>query len=157
MTGRVVSTADAVVLINHDRVDHVLLVRRADDSDAYPGHWALPGGLVDLDNPAEFPYSVTAARELAEETGLTLEIGEELRLFGLYGAHGRDPRGDYVSNAYWTRLYRGSLPEVHGGDDAAEARWFPLAELQPGGRVGRLAFDHFQIIIDALKASGGQK
>ncbi len=81
-----------------------------------------------------------ARRELDEETGLGSAGG--LRLVGVYDAPGRDPRGWTVSVAY-----RADLPgeaAVVGGDDAADARWFPV------GSLPAVAFDHAAIIADAV-------
>ena len=85
-----------------------------------------------------------AVRELHEETGL--EVAEsDLSLIGVFSAPGRDPRGRTVTAAYLVRLPE--CAEATGGDDAAEARWFPLPELPP------LAFDHADIIAAATAAS----
>jgi len=80
-----------------------------------------------------------AVRELQEETGLMLN---SLRCTGVYDAVGRDPRERVISVAYATWLNE-ELP-VSGGDDAAEALWVPLKKAFP------LAFDHLQIVDDAL-------
>jgi len=45
---------------------------------------------------------------------------------------------------YYQFLY--DAPEIKAGDDAAEAKWFPLAELP------ELAFDHQRIIDDFAKS-----
>ncbi len=59
----------------------IVLIRRRDN-----GLWSLPGGIVDWDED----IATAAARELTEETGLTLKsVG---RLVGVYSAPGRDPR-----------------------------------------------------------------
>ena len=126
-------TAD-VVAVRPGPVDSVLLIRRG--AGPFEGAWALPGGFVEHDEPPED----AARRELAEETGLAYE--GPLRLVGVYGDPGRDPRGWTVSAVYLA-LVPGD-PDVTGADDAAEARWF-AADALPA-----LAFDHALIVTDAL-------
>jgi len=70
-------------------IDSVLLVRRG--NEPFKDEWALPGGFVD---ESERPEDA-GRRELAEETGLSYE--GPLRLVGVYGDPGRDPRGWTVS------------------------------------------------------------
>ena len=127
-------TADCVVIghaANSSR--HVLLIRRG--NEPYKGCWALPGGFMDMEETLE----QCALRELKEETGLT-PTGDitELKSFSTVD---RDPRGRTITVAFLTEM---PLTEAKGGDDAAEARWFPLDELPP------LAFDHDEIIKEAL-------
>jgi len=76
------------------------------------------------------------AREIAEETGLK---GLPLRQFRAFGDPGRDPRGHTVTIAYVAEVV-GEPPQVQGGDDAAEARWFPIDQLP------EMAFDHERIL-----------
>ena len=109
--------ADAIVTAHtaHDRV--LLMVERGD------GHgWALPGGTAE---PGEHP-SVTALRELREETGLRLG-GVLWR--GFRPRYVPDPR---ASDEAWmvtvpvrTRLgtIESDLPSVTGADDARRAEW----------------------------------
>lgn len=115
-------TADAVCEVD----GHVLLVRRA--SLIGRGLWALPGGFMD---PGETFYE-TAIRELNEETGLSGDP-ESMRVSvagsAVFDHPGRSPRGRLITQAFHIRLNRASLPEVRGADDAAEARWWPIADL----------------------------
>ena len=122
-------TVDAAILSTRHGKRCVLLIRRA--RPPFEGTWALPGGFVEMDEPLE----TAAARELAEETELT---GIALRQLHTFGDPHRDPRGRSISV-----VYRGEAPPdaaVKGGDDAAEAGWFPLDALPP------LAFDHDKIV-----------
>lgn len=112
----------------------VLLVRRG--QPPFAGCWALPGGFVGIDESLDD----AARRELQEETGLSQA---EMRQFYAYGDPDRDPRGRVVTVAYYA-LIPGDVP-VRGGDDAIEARWFTVDDLP------ELAFDHAQIIHDALE------
>lgn len=75
-----------------------------------------------------------AMRELCEETGLKLEY---LKQFGTFSAVNRDPRERVITIAFYA-LARKS--DVHGGDDAAKAQWFPIEDVPP------LAFDHDYIL-----------
>lgn len=125
-------TADIVLLA----AGHVLLIER--DWAPYEGCWALPGGHVDAGETS----MAAAARELAEETGITVPTAD-LRQVAAYDTPDRDPRGRYVSVAYTTTLPSPIPPKA--GDDATAARWWPLNALP-----GRLAFDHDKILTDAV-------
>ncbi len=133
-------TADSVVFAGPAASRRVLLIRRG--RPPFEGMWALPGGFLD---EYELPEAA-ARRELAEETGL--EIGElPVRLVGVYGERGRDPRGWTVSAVFMADLGE-TLPEVTGGDDAERAEWHPVDDLP------ELAFDHARILGHALVLLG---
>jgi 8-oxo-dGTP diphosphatase len=109
----------AVVL----RDDHVLLVRRANPPDA--GLWGFPGGKI------EFGETVQSAalRELREETAVTAEAGAVLTTLDVFetASDGRIGR-HFILIAILCRWMSG---EPIAGDDAMEARWFPIADLDP--------------------------
>ncbi|PJK28065.1 NUDIX domain-containing protein [Minwuia thermotolerans] len=125
-------TVDCVVF---DAEERLLLIRRG--KPPFEGMHALPGGFVDLGERAE----EAAARELAEETGI--EARPE-RLIGVYSDPARDPRGHVVSVAFLFRLPPDAPAPRGGGDAAAAAFHADWRELD-------LAFDHAQILDDALK------
>jgi 8-oxo-dGTP diphosphatase len=150
-------TVDVVALTIRDGDLHVLLIRRG--GPPFEGRWALPGGFV---QPAE-DLRDTAARELAEETGLIRLRRVHLEQLATYGAPRRDPRMRVVSVAYLA--FAPDLPEPVGGSDAREAAWVPVSLLglpdaadtrgrpvqQRPGTTRRLAFDHARILADGLE------
>jgi 8-oxo-dGTP diphosphatase len=121
-------TADAVI-VDADR--GVVLVRRR--HAPFAGCWALPGGFVEISESC----AAACRREAKEETGLDVECVE---LIGVFSDPGRDPRGHTISAIYLCRVVGG---ELSGGDDAAEARWFPDVHTL------ELAFDHRQVLAAA--------
>lgn len=124
-------TVDTVVV--HD--GKVLLIRRG--HPPFQDHWALPGGFVDEGETVE----QAAERETREETGLRVRLEG---LIGVYSDPERDPRGHTVSVVFLAGPHGQSDPStVQGGDDAAQAEWFPLDQPPP------LAFDHDQILAAA--------
>lgn len=129
-------TVDVVLFALREDQLRVLLVRRK--HWPYADHWALPGGFVDIDESLE----EAAQRELFEETAAS---GVQLEQFHTFGDPGRDPRMRVISVAYFALLAADQALAIRGGDDAAEARWWPVHDLPP------LAFDHDLILRRAIK------
>ena len=127
-------TADCVV-ITKESLPKVLLIQRG--AAPYKGAWAFPGGFMNMDETTE----QCAIRELEEETGLKVATVHQI---GAYSKVDRDPRGRTITIAYLAII--DSPEEVSGQDDAANAMWYPITELP------HLAFDHYDIIKDAIAA-----
>ena len=127
-------TTDCVIFTYEDWTLKVLLVRRG--GEPYKGSWAFPGGFLRLEETA----MEGALRELREETSLT--PSSPIVQLGVFSDVDRDPRERVITIA-WYALVKPS--EVVGGDDAAEAAWFPVDDLPS------LAFDHAQIFSEALE------
>ncbi len=128
-------TVDALVFAgNRQDGFSLLLIRRK--NEPFKGHWAIPGGFVDMDETLE----EAVVRELEEETNIRLEKMEQLHAFS---AIDRDPRHRTVSVAF-TGIIE-ARQQAKGGDDAAEAKWFST------NRLPELAFDHQEIIGLAIK------
>ena len=119
---------------------HVVLVERGEEP--FIGCWALPGGFVRIDED----LSQAATRELAEETAVH-DGSWHLEQLGSYGSPFRDPRMRVVTVAHWGIC--SELPHPEGGGDAASADLKPVEDIERG--VIRLAFDHGQILEDALE------
>lgn len=123
-------TVDIIIVAAEGNALKVLLVRRR--QDPFAGQWAVPGGFVKANESLE----EAAARELAEETGLT---NVELVQLHTFGDPKRDPRQRTITVVYVGRVPSTAL-QLRPGDDAAEVAWFSLLELPD------LAFDHAQIL-----------
>jgi 8-oxo-dGTP diphosphatase len=114
----------------------IVLVRRRNE----PLGWALPGGFIDRGESA----ATAGRREAKEETGLDVELTE---LLGVYSDPRRDPRGFFTLSAVFIGRAEG---RPQGGDDAAEARVFPLDALPKD-----VVFDHPTIIDDYRRLRAG--
>ena len=125
-------TADCVV-ITREAEPKVLLIQRG--YDPFKGCWAFPGGFMNMDETTE----QCAIRELEEETGLKVDTIHQI---GAYSKVDRDPRGRTITVAYLAIIDKPLA--VTGQDDAAKAEWFPISNLP------KLAFDHEEIISDAV-------
>lgn len=125
---------DCVVFGIDDGDLKVLLIQR--DLAPFEGHWALPGGFVQMDE--SLPEA--ALRELREETGLERVFMEQLCT---YGEVERDPRGRVVSVAYYALVKLGDH-RVQAATDARDASWFSVWD------TPTLAFDHEAILQDAV-------
>ncbi|MBA2273990.1 MAG: NUDIX domain-containing protein [Actinobacteria bacterium] len=108
-TGAPILGVGAVVL----RGGSLLMVQRAHDPGARL--WSVPGGKVE---PSE--YLVQAVkREVWEETGLSIEVGDLLGIHEVIGA-----AVHYVVLDYTAEIAGAPTPRAAG--DAADARWVPL-------------------------------
>jgi 8-oxo-dGTP diphosphatase len=136
-------TADVVALCDVAGDLQVLLVTRG--AEPFAGRLALPGGFVDPDED----LADAARRELAEETGVSMPQLPLVQV-GAYGKPDRDPRMRTVSVAF--RLHLTSPAEAAGGDDASDAEWQSVPDVL--AHPDRLAFDHGQILRDAVQQSG---
>ncbi len=124
-------TADIALFTIRERALQVLLIKRKEWPDA--GRWAVPGGFVRPDETLED----AARRELAEETGVSEVLLEQLRVFS---EPKRDPR-TWVITVAFTALVASDALTLKAGTDAADAQWFPMARLP-----FPLAFDHHAIL-----------
>jgi 8-oxo-dGTP diphosphatase len=130
-------TVDAIVIAEKNGQSLVLLILRK--ADPFKGKWALPGGFAGIDET----LSDACKRELKEETGLW---NIELKQFYTFDAPDRDPRERVISVTFHGKLKE--IVAVKGGDDALEAKWFPVASLP------EMAFDHKEIIEKFIRQQG---
>jgi len=111
----------------------LLMVQRA--HFPYVGDWTIPAGFCEWDeNPAD-----TAVRELAEETGLQVEVGD---LFRVYNGDD-DPRTNAILILYFARIVGG---ELRAADDALQARFFSRSEIP-----ANIAFASHRQAVQTLK------
>jgi bifunctional NMN adenylyltransferase/nudix hydrolase len=130
-------TVDAVVRV----ADQVLLIRRGRAPGK--GLLAVPGGFIEQ---RETAYQ-SAVRELEEETGFSLlasEMEHALKGTRVFDHPDRSQRGRVITHAFYFDLGPRRLPEIAGSDDAAEARWVPIAELP--SLEQEFHDDHFHIL-----------
>lgn len=123
---RAALSVDCVVFGIGDEGLKVLLIQRG--GEPFRGHWALPGGFLEMDERLD----QAAKRELEEETGLE---GVELEQLHAFSEVDRDPRERVISVAYWG-VVECSAHMPKADSDAAEAKWFGVESLPA------LAFDH---------------
>jgi isopentenyldiphosphate isomerase len=122
-----------ILVVNSRR--EVLIHRRADDKDVWPGQWDLAAGGVVASGET---YELAAARELAEEVGI---VGAPLE-------HLTDGRFvDDRVNAL-VRFFRATWDgPVHFDDgEVVEALWVSVAEL-------RRRLDHDVFVPDSRKVA----
>lgn len=119
--------AVAVIVWHGDRI---VLQKRAIEPGL--GLWSFPSGFVERGEPVE----EAARREVLEETGLHIEVGE---LVGLYSRQGQP----VVLAVYEGRVVSG---ELRTSEESTAVEWFPLDALPP------LAFPHdAEILRDWLR------
>jgi 8-oxo-dGTP diphosphatase len=106
------------------RDGRALIVKRA--HEPRKGEWSLPGGLVELGET----LVEAAKREIREETGLEVEVGEVIEVFDrVHHLDGR-VRYHFVIVDYLCRPTGGTL---QAGDDADDVAWVSDEEVERFG------------------------
>jgi 8-oxo-dGTP diphosphatase len=132
-------TTDVAVFQKNGSQYEILVIERG--QEPCKGMVALPGGYVNIDETIKN----AAARELQEETGLSVPI-PFLRPIGVYDSVNRDPRGRTISYAWVVFVFPTEVLNLKAGDDAKSLRWLPVDEIL----LTNFAFDHKTIAIDAF-------
>ncbi|MPS47531.1 NUDIX hydrolase [Methylobacillus sp.] len=131
--------ATIAVVVHEQRV---LLVRRANPPDA--GYWGFPGGKINIGETME----QAATRELLEETGIHAEAMRVITAVDAFShTTALQLEQHFVLIAVLCRWLSGTPVAA---DDALEAKWFFLSELdRPGlllskdvAMVAQLALSH---------------
>ena len=127
-----------------------ILLTRLSSRAHLPGSWTLPGGGIDH---GEAPED-TVAREVAEETGLTAEVGDLLTAHSVH-LTGTAPSGRTEDFHGLQLLYRVSVDPtaaprvVETGGTTDAVRWVSIAEITAGALpvlgVVAAALDHLQL------------
>lgn len=115
------------VIVRND-AGRILLVDRSTE----PLGWALPGGKVEYGETLR----EAASREVLEETGLRVSIGERI---DLRDSPSRDPRHHFVSIIFTAQAEEPSA--LAAGDGVKRARFFA-----PNGIPQSLVCDHSEIL-----------
>lgn len=126
----------SVLVFRAPDADQILLVRRRNAPLA--GLWAPPGGHLELGER----LAEAAAREVAEETGLTVQVIESAR-YPLVEWIERDDATGRVTTHYVLTQIVAWCHDPHppaAADDATACRWWPIQDLESlTDQVPRLA------------------
>ena len=126
--------------------EEVLLGKRKETSNAFPGAWCLPGGMLEV---AKERTITTARRETEEECGIDI-IERRWHLFYVNDTPGDDPRFDQIINVcYYTHVTEEEYNSVKGADDITEVKWVPINE----ARKLNLAFAHNEVLDEYVKST----
>lgn len=106
-----------------DDEGRLLVVRRA--KEPAKGTLDLPGGFVDMGETVEEGM----IREIKEETGL--DITNIQYLFSSPNVYVYSGMGVHTLDMDYLARVHGSVPVIKAADDAAEALWIPIAQVNP--------------------------
>lgn len=118
-----------------DEAGRVLLIKRAPGASR-AGFWAIPAGYVDYGEEVR----EAAAREMLEETGLEVSVGEPL----FVASNFHDPLKLTVGIWFRAEVLGG---ELRAGDDADDVGFFSLDDLP------LLAFDTDRRLFERLRSA----
>lgn len=134
----VIATDVVIFTIKDDKLQVILIKMKR---EPFIGHWALPGGLVKIDESVD----ASAQRHLLTKTGVKDIYLEQLFTFGEVK---RDPHGRVVSVAYFALIPNAGL-NIKTSEEYLGIDWYPVEQLP------KMAYDHKQILkiaVDRLQA-----
>ena len=103
-------------LLVKDDDNRILLGQR--NKDPQRGFWVIPGGKI---HPFEH-IAEAAAREIQEETGLSVEVGQPFRVYEIVNP----PKEHRIVIYSWAKVTGG---EPSASDDLSDVRFFSSEEL----------------------------
>jgi ADP-ribose pyrophosphatase YjhB (NUDIX family) len=119
-----------------DRDGEFLALRRA--GEPKQGEWNMPGGFVESGESG--PEAI--AREVREETGLEIAVGDVIGIFPSQYGEGEDAKPIF-DVAYLCTITGG---EMEISDESLEGAWFSLADFPEP------AFDGERMALEALRS-----
>jgi isopentenyldiphosphate isomerase len=136
--GNLLHRAVGIAVVSTD--NKLLVHRRADWKDIWPGRWDVAfGGVVD----AGEAWEVAAARELAEEAGITGELdylGEDLY------------EDEFVREVARIYRIRHDGPFTFPDGEVVEAAWVPLTEVRNWLSTREVCPDSRHLVVPRLDA-----
>jgi ADP-ribose pyrophosphatase YjhB (NUDIX family) len=114
-------SATAAFIVNDQ--EEMLVVRRA--KEPAKGTLDLPGGFVDMYETAEEGMR----REIKEETGL--DVTDIQYLFSSPNVYEYSGMGIHTLDMDFLVPVHGDVPSIKAADDAAEALWIPIRDVNP--------------------------
>ncbi len=126
--------ADIVIVDRISEEANCVLIKRG--NEPFKGMFALPGGLLEMDESIE----ECAKREAEEETGIKVKL---IKMISVESDPARDPR-HVISIPF---LATGDIEKAKAGDDAKEIKIVKIKEAMNM----ELAADHAKILSKALK------
>jgi bifunctional NMN adenylyltransferase/nudix hydrolase len=139
-------TVDAVVV----QAGHVLVIKRKFAPGR--GQLALPGGFVE---PHEW-LDDAVVRELDEETQIDLsaaELKRQIKRRRVFDDPNRSDRGRTITHGFLIEIPGAErLTDVCASDDAEQAFWTPIADLDPQ----KMFEDHWDIVQELLREPAAQ-
>jgi 8-oxo-dGTP diphosphatase len=103
-------------LLVRDEANRILLGQR--NKDPLRGSWVIPGGKIH----AFESIAGAAAREIEEETGLSVEVGDQFRVYEII-----NPPNEHRIVIYSWGKARAGIPKA--SDDLSDVRFFSVEEL----------------------------
>jgi len=126
----------------------VILIKRSDDSDAFPGAVALPGGFLDVGKET---IEECFIREVKEELNFGI-TQSDIHLFTVTSNPNDDARVHVVNTCYMVCLPTGLKDMFKAGDDAVELKILKAMDVHLATKNNEInwAFNHKDIFYSAL-------